>query len=95
MENKVDLQHNKIFHLEDSMVLYGIYNSDTLENLIGTVHRLHNQSIWNKNVCGRNRKWYRWCLSAKGVNHYARNSLLFQTTTRENMLKCMKDILIN
>ena len=31
MENKVDLQCNKIFHLEDSMVMYGIYNSDTLE----------------------------------------------------------------
>ena len=28
MENKVDLQCNKIFHLKDSMVLYGIYNSD-------------------------------------------------------------------
>ena len=26
MENKVDMQHNKIIHLEDSMVLYGIYN---------------------------------------------------------------------
>ena len=31
MENQIDLQHNKIFHLEDSMVMYGIYNSDTLE----------------------------------------------------------------
>ena len=30
MENKVDLQCNKIFHLEDSMVMYGVYNSDTL-----------------------------------------------------------------
>ena len=27
MENNVDIKHNKIFHLEDSMVLYGIYNS--------------------------------------------------------------------
>ena len=24
MENKVDIQHNKIFHLEDTMVMYGI-----------------------------------------------------------------------
>ena len=41
MENKIDLQCNKIFHLE---VLYGIYNSDTLEALVDRVHRLHNQS---------------------------------------------------
>ena len=49
MENKVDLQCSKIFHLEDSVVMYGIYNSDTLEGLIDAVHRLHNQSTWNKN----------------------------------------------
>ena len=32
MENQVNLKWSKIFHLEDSMVIYGIYNSDTLEN---------------------------------------------------------------
>ena len=41
MENKVDIQCNEIFHLEDSVVMYGIYNSDTLEDFINTVHRLH------------------------------------------------------
>ena len=39
MENRVDIQSNKIFHLEDIIVMYGIYNSDTLEALIDTVHR--------------------------------------------------------
>ena len=42
MESKVYLQCNKIFHLEDSMIMYGIHNSDTLEQLIETVHRMHN-----------------------------------------------------
>ena len=88
MENKVDLQCNKIFHLEDSMVLYGIYNSDSLEALIDTVHRLHNQSTWNERLfVGKTEDWYRWYLSARGVIHYAINSLLFLTTTRE---KCVK-----
>ena len=32
MENKVNLQCKKIFHLEDSMVMYSIYSLDTLEN---------------------------------------------------------------
>ena len=48
IENKVDLQCNKIFHLEDSMVMYGVYNSDTLEDLIDTVHKLHNRTTWNE-----------------------------------------------
>ena len=44
MENKVNLQHNKIIHLEDSIVMYGIYNSGTLEKLVNTVHNMHNKA---------------------------------------------------
>ena len=36
------------FHLEDSLVMYGIYNSDTLEKVIDTVHNLHNKTTWNE-----------------------------------------------
>ena len=42
MEKKTDLQCNKIHHLEYTMIMYGIYNSDTLTELIETVHRMHN-----------------------------------------------------
>ena len=37
MEKKTDLQHNKIHHLEDTVIVYGIYNSDTLTELIDSV----------------------------------------------------------
>ena len=30
------------------MVKYGIYNSDTLEKLINTVHKMHNNTTWNE-----------------------------------------------
>ena len=50
MENKVDKQCNKTFHLGKSMGMYGIYNSDTLEDLIDTVHKLHNKSTWNERL---------------------------------------------
>ena len=50
IENKVDLQHNKIFHLEDSMVMYGVYNLDTLEDLMDTVYKLHNKTTWNETL---------------------------------------------
>ena len=85
MENKVDIQCNKIFHLEDSMVMHGIYNSDTLEDLIDAVHRLHNKSTWNECLFARQIK--DWYLSAKGINHYMINSLLFLTTAREKYVK--------
>ena len=75
-------------HLEDSMVLYGRYNSDTLEALVDTVHRLYNQSTWNEKLfVGKIEDWYRWYLSERGVSQYAINSLLFLTTTREKYVK--------
>ena len=63
METKVDLQCSRVFHLEDSMVRYGIYNSDTLGTLIDTVHRLHNQTAWTEKLfVGKMDDWYHWYL---------------------------------
>ena len=50
MKNKVDIQCNKIFNLEDSMVMYEVYNSNTLDDLINTVHKLHNRTTWNEKL---------------------------------------------
>ena len=49
MENRVNWEQNRIFHLEASMLMYGIYYSDTLEQLIDTVHKMHNKTTWMKN----------------------------------------------
>ena len=40
MNKKTDIQCNRIHHLEDTMIMYGVYNSDTLTDLIDTVHRI-------------------------------------------------------
>ena len=88
IENTVDLQCNKIFHLEDSMAMYGVYNSDTLEGLINTVHKLHNKTTWNKKLfAGQIKDWYYYYLTSRGVNQYAVNSILFLTTVREKFVK--------
>ena len=44
MENKINLEQNRNFHLEDSMVLYSIYNSDTLVQLIDTMYENASQN---------------------------------------------------
>ena len=36
MDKRSNVQHNQIHHLEDSMIMYGVYNSDTLKDLIDT-----------------------------------------------------------
>ena len=70
------------------MALHGIYNSDTLEALIDTVHLLHNQFTWNEKLfAGKIEDWYHWYLSERCVNHYVINSMLFLTTAREKYVK--------
>ena len=53
MKNQVNLERNKVFHLEDSMVMHNIYNSHTQEKLISTVHKMYSKTTWNeKTICG-------------------------------------------
>ena len=42
INERQDIEHNRIYHLEDTMIMYSKYNSDTLTNLRGTVHRMLN-----------------------------------------------------
>ena len=42
MDSKTAIQHNKLIQLENSMLMYGTYNAETLERLINTVHHIHN-----------------------------------------------------
>ena len=42
MDNKANIQHNKLMQLENLMLMYGVYNAETLEKLFRTVHNIHN-----------------------------------------------------
>ena len=42
MDSKTTVQYNKLMQLENSMLTYGVYNAETLEKLINTVHQIHN-----------------------------------------------------
>ena len=42
IDKKAHIQHNRIHHLEDTMIMYGVYNSNTLTDYIDTVQRMQN-----------------------------------------------------
>ena len=42
MDNEINPQHNKLLRLDDTMLMYGIYNAEMLEMLINTIHNIHN-----------------------------------------------------
>ena len=50
MEKRVEMQHNRVYHLEDTMIMYGKYNSDMLMDLIDAVHKMHNLTTWKEKI---------------------------------------------
>ena len=58
MNKRTDIQLNRIHHLEDTMMMYGVYNSDTLKDLMDTVHRMQICTTWNeKTFAGKLHDW--------------------------------------
>ena len=45
MNKRVNIEWNRVFHSEDSMIMYGIYNVDMLEKLIQMVHKMNTKSL--------------------------------------------------
>ena len=88
MNKKTDVQCNRIHHLENTMNMYGVYNSDILTDLIDTVHRMQNFTTWNiKTFAGKLHDWMEIHSQDKGMCIYAINSVLFLTTVREKYVK--------
>ena len=97
MDSRTTIQHNKLMHLEDSMVMYSIYNEETLEKLINTVHCMHNFTSTNE-------KLFAGQLGAvmihpiytnmKGIHHYSINSLLYLGTIKEKYVLMHKEFII-
>ena len=65
------------------MVMYSIYNSDTLEKLINTVHKMHNKTTWDERLFTS--KLDHWYFSKDAVGHYVINSLLYLTLLKRQM----------
>ena len=88
MDKKTNIQHNRIHHLEDTMIMYGVYNSDTLTDLIDKVHRMQNFTTWNERTfTGKLHDWMELSAQDKGMHNYAINSVLFLTTVRNKYVK--------
>ena len=80
MDRKVDIKHNKLIQLENSMLMYGVYNVETLEKLTTTVHNIHNTTSSHERLfVGQHNPSIIRTLYAHslGLHHYSIDSLLF------------------
>ena len=81
MNNQANTQCNKfLMKLDDTMLMYGIYNAEMLEKLIRTIHEVHNTTSSHEKLFAgeHNPSLFRMLYTdALGVQQYATNSLLY------------------
>ena len=84
MSISMDMQRNKLMHLENSLIMYGVYNAETLEKLVKTAHIIHSQQSLIENLftvqTAAAYKIYSQMYNAHGIQHYAISSLLYLCT---------------
>ena len=74
--------------LEDTVIMYGVYNSNTLTELIDTVHRMQNATMWKERTfAGKLNQVYELYLNQEGMHHFAINSVLYLKMVREKYVK--------
>ena len=82
--------------LDDTMLMYGIYNAEMFEKLIKTVHRIHNTTSsheklfagkYNHSVC---RILYTLSL---GLQHYSTNSLLYLRIIQDKYISIYRELI--
>ena len=99
MSIKTDIQRNKLMHLENTLVMYGIYNTETLENLVKTVHSLHStQTLYESLFIGKTSAAYKSYLQMHGshsIQHYAVNSMLYLRTIKDKYIEITMNLFQN
>ena len=82
--------------LDDTMLMYGIYNAETLEKLINTVQEIHNiTSSHEKLFAGEhNPTLFRLLyMDALGIQQYAFNSLLFLRVIQDKYISLYRELI--
>ena len=95
MDSKTSIQCNKLMQLENAMVMYVIYNAETLEQIINTVHCTHNITSSHEKLFAAQkgsltlRSLY---ANAQGIQHYSVNLLLYLRTVKEKYVLLYKKL---
>ena len=96
MDSRTTIQHNKLMQLENSMLMYGIYNAETLEKLISTVHHIHNTTPLHERLfAGQQNSLTLRSLYANtlGLQHYSINSLLYLRTVQDRYIALYRELI--
>ena len=98
MSVSTNAKRNKLMHLEDTVVMYQIYNAETLENLVKTVHALHHrQSLYENLFADQTSAAYEAYSQIHGachIQHYAVKSMLYLHTIKYKYIEIHNEFIL-
>ena len=96
MDNKANIQCNKLRQLENSTLMYSVYNAETLEKLITMVHNILNTTSSHERLfAGQHSPSTFRILYAHslGLHHYSINSLLYLRTIQNKYIALYRELI--
>ena len=96
MNDQVNVQHNKLMKLDDTLLMYGIYNTEMLDKLINTVHEIHNATSSHEKLFAgeHNLLLFRMLYTdVLGIQQYATNSLLFLRIIQDKYISLFRELI--
>ena len=96
INNQANVKHNKLMKLDDTMLMYGVYNAETLEKLIKTVHKIHNATSSHEKLFAgeHDDSLFRILYTdSLGLQQYAANSLLFLRIIQDKYISLYRELI--
>ena len=89
LSSRTGIDHNRVYHLEDKMIMYGKYNSDTLMELVKMVHQMQNVIPWKEKIfVSEMNAWLKCNLeNIHSEFDYSMDAVLFLTTIKEKYIR--------
>ena len=96
LNSRTNIDHNRVYHLEDTMIIYGKYNSDNLLELINKVHQMQIVTMWKEKIfVSEMNNWLKCKLEdLHSEFDYSMDTVLFLTIIKEKYMR-MYEKLIN
>ena len=94
----MNTHRNKLMHLENTLIMYRIYNAETLEKLVKMVYTLNSrQSLYESLFAGQTSaayEAYSQMHCAHGIQHYTVNSMLYLCTIKDKYIKIYNEFIL-
>ena len=89
LNSRTNIDHNRVYHLEDTMIMYGKYNSDILMELVNMVHQMQNVTTWKEKIfVSEMNDWLKCKLEeVHSEFDYSMDAVLFLTTVKEKYVR--------